>query len=148
MRRAAEDEQPVDFLQASQFYLPQRAGLLQPPEALLHQPSPAEADGVSGLARGPSVKVATATIVVPRHMRRHVQLPYCADEILGVVSLVCPHGDSTGAILLLLVEHQQRGIALGETIGVCHHRRGNQTVSVLNRTRSGKPMVDGSVQAG
>lgn len=42
---ATEDEQPVDLFQAAQLHLAQRTGLLQPAEALLHQPAPAEADG-------------------------------------------------------------------------------------------------------
>src|ERR1039458_4840965 len=38
---ATEDEQPVHFLQPSQLYLSQRAGLLQPTKSLFHQPSAA-----------------------------------------------------------------------------------------------------------
>jgi len=34
---------------------------------------------------------------------------------------------------LLLLKHQQRGIALGIVIGVRHHRGGNQPVAVLDK---------------
>ena len=57
---------------ASQLHLPQRALLFEPAKALLHQPSPAQADGVSGLARGPSIQVAVAAVVVHSYMRCHV----------------------------------------------------------------------------
>ena len=35
--------------------------------------------------------------------------------------------------MLLLLEHQQRGVALRVTIGVRHHRRGDQPVAVLHQ---------------
>lgn len=60
VRGATEDEQPVLFLQPSQPYLPQRAGLLEPSESLLDQPSPAQADDVAGLACGSAVQIAAA----------------------------------------------------------------------------------------
>src|SRR5579884_3384638 len=80
--------------QSPQLDLAQRPDLLQPAKALLHKPSPAQADGISGLARGPAIQVAAAALVILRNMRRHVQLPHCSDEILRVVSLVCAHGDA------------------------------------------------------
>src|SRR5208282_2452683 len=68
VRRATEDEQPVHFLQPSQLYLAQRAGLLQPTKSLFHQPSAAQADGITRLARGPSIEVAAAPFVVLRYV--------------------------------------------------------------------------------
>lgn len=94
MRGATEDEQPIHFLQPPQLDLAQRPGLLQPAKALLHKPSPAQADSVAGLARGPAIQVTAAAVVMLRNMGRHVQLPHRADEILGVVSLVCADGDA------------------------------------------------------
>src|ERR1019366_7638951 len=94
VRRATEDEQPVHFLQASQLDLAQRAGLLQPSESLFDQPSAAQADGITGLARGSAVQVAGAAFVVLGNVRRHVRLPHRADEILRVVSLVGAHRDA------------------------------------------------------
>src|SRR5208282_6920293 len=63
VRGATEDEQPVHFFQASQLDLAQRAGLLKPTEALLDQPSPAQADGIARLPCGSSVQVAAAALV-------------------------------------------------------------------------------------
>ena len=94
MRGATEDEQPIHFLQSPQLDLAQRPGLLQPSKALLHKPSPAQADGVSGLARGPAIQVTAAAVVILRNMRRHVQLPHRTDEIPGVVGLVRADGDA------------------------------------------------------
>ena len=104
VRGATEDEQPVHFFQASQLDLAQRAGLLKPTEALLDQPSPAQADGIARLPCGSSVQVAAAALVVLRYMRCHVQLPHRADEILAVVSLVRAHRDAPRAALLLLLQ--------------------------------------------
>ena len=87
VRGTTEDEQPVHFLQTSQLDLAQRAGLLQPSEALFDQPSPAQTDGVAGLSCGSAVQIAAPPLVVLRNMRRHVQLPHRADEILRVVSI-------------------------------------------------------------
>src|ERR1039458_10697789 len=58
VRGATEDEQPIHFFQASQLDLAQRAGLLEPAEALLEQPSPTQADGIARLPCGSSVQVA------------------------------------------------------------------------------------------
>ena len=79
---------------ASQLYLAQRSGLFQPSEALFDQPSPAQAGGIAGLARGSTVQVAGAALVVPRNVRCHVQLSHRADEILRVVGLVRTHRDA------------------------------------------------------
>ncbi len=87
MRRTTEDEQPVRFLQASQFVLTQRAGLFEPSVPLFDQPSPAQADDIAGLARGSAIQVAGAAFVVLRHMRCHVQLPHNADEVFRVAGL-------------------------------------------------------------
>jgi hypothetical protein len=43
-------------------------GLLQPSEALLNRPSPAQTDGVTGLPRGSSVQVASPSTLVLRDM--------------------------------------------------------------------------------
>jgi len=59
---ATEDEQPVHFLQTSQLDLTQWACLLEPAEALLDQPSPAQANGIAGLTRGSAVQVAAAAV--------------------------------------------------------------------------------------
>ena len=89
--------------------------------------------GVAGLPRGSAVEVAAAALVVPGHMRGHVQLPRGAHEILAVVSLVGAHGDAPRTALLLCRQHQQRGVALGIAIGMSHHRGGDQPVAVLHQ---------------
>ena len=118
MRRATEDEQPVHFLQPARLDLTERAGLPQPPKALLDQPAATQPDGVAGLPSGPSIQIAAAVLVVLRNMRRHVQLPHRAHEILAIVSLVGAHSDAPGAAVLFLFEHQQRRVALGIAIGI------------------------------
>jgi len=45
--RAIEYEQPVHFGQPAQLHLPQRPGLLEPSERLLHQPAPAQSEAVT-----------------------------------------------------------------------------------------------------
>jgi hypothetical protein len=124
VRRATEDKQPVHLLNPLQFDLAQPAGFLQPSKALLHQPSPAQADGTAGLASRSAIQITLASFIVPGHVRRHIQLPRRAHKILGVVGLVGAHGNAARAVLLLLLTHQQRGIALGISIGVCHHGGG------------------------
>src|SRR5450755_3290746 len=130
---ATEDEQPVHFLQPSQLDLPQWPGLLQPPKALFDQPTAAQTDGIAWLPRGSAVQVAAAVLVVPGDVRGHIQFPYGAHEILTVIRLVGAHSDATCTALLLLGQHQQRGIALGIAISMSHHRSGDQPVAVLNQ---------------
>ncbi len=103
------------------------------PSKLFDQPSAAQTDGIAGLARGSAVQVARAALVVLGNVRRHVQLPHRADEVLRVVSLVGTHRDAPRAALLLFGKHQQRRIALGISVGVRHHRSGDQTVAVLHQ---------------
>jgi hypothetical protein len=66
-------------------------------------------------------------------MRCHVQLTYGGHEVSAIVGLVCTHGNASGVLLLLLVEHQQGGIALGIAIGVSGHRGGDQAVAILHQ---------------
>ena len=112
MCRAVEHEQPIYLLQTSQLNLPQRSGLLQPAKALFKQASPAQADGISGLTCGCAVQVAAAPLVVLRNMRRYVQSPRRAHKSSVSQALSTLHGDAARVILLLLVAHQQGGIAL------------------------------------
>ena len=62
VRGATEDKQPVHLLQSAQLDLAQRAGLLQPPEALFDQPSATQADRVARLPRGSAVQIAAAAL--------------------------------------------------------------------------------------
>src|SRR4030088_3063356 len=57
VRGATEDEQPVHLVQSAQLHLVDRAGLLQPSEALLDQPATAQADGIAGVPGGSPVEV-------------------------------------------------------------------------------------------
>src|SRR5260370_39783805 len=43
------------------------------------------------------------------------------------------YGDAARAVLLLLMKHQQRGVALGVSIGVRDHRGRDQAVAVLHQ---------------
>jgi len=54
------------------------------------------------------VQVAAAVPVVLGDVRGHIQLPYCAHEVLTVMRLVGAHSDAAGAALLLLGEHQTK----------------------------------------
>jgi len=63
MGGAAEDEQPVYFVQAAQLHLAQRARLLQPAEALLDQPSPAQAEGIARVPCRPPVEARAPAVV-------------------------------------------------------------------------------------
>jgi len=107
--------------------------LLQPPDALLDQPAAAQTDGIAGPARGSAIEVATAVLVVLRDVRSHIQLLRCPHEILTVIRLVGAHSDSACTALLLLGQHQQRGIALCISIRMSHHRRDDQPVAVLHQ---------------
>src|ERR1039458_8337670 len=69
-------------------------------------------------------------------MRGDVQLARGRDEILGVVGLVRAYGDATLAAFLLLLKHQQRGLALGVAVGLGHHGGGDQAVAVLHQSVS------------
>src|ERR1039458_1157528 len=88
VRGTTEDEQPVHFLQPSQLYLTQWAGLLQPAEALFHQPAAAQADGIAEVPGRPAIQIAAPPFFVLCNMRSNIQLTRRADEILAVVSLV------------------------------------------------------------
>ena len=70
VRGATEDEQPVHFLQTSQLDLAQRAGLLEPAEALLDQPSPTQANGMARQTRGSAVQVAADLPGTPLNLSR------------------------------------------------------------------------------
>jgi hypothetical protein len=70
VRGATEDEQPIDLLQPAQLRLAQRAGLLQAPESLLHEPSTAETEeGIAGLATSSAIQVAAALVLIPQTLR-------------------------------------------------------------------------------
>ena len=90
---AAEDEDPVHLMQTAQLDLPNRAGLLQPSEALLDQPSPAQADRIAGMSGGSAIHIRAASLLVLHYMRGHVQRLGGSDEVLRVVSLVGTDGD-------------------------------------------------------
>ena len=68
VRGATEDEQPVHLVQSAQLHLADRAGLLQPSEALLDQPATAQADGIAGVPGGSPVEGRAAFLVVLGHM--------------------------------------------------------------------------------
>jgi hypothetical protein len=74
VRGATEDEQPVHFVQSAQLHLADRAGLLEPSEALLDQPATAQADGIAGVPGGSPVEVRAAFLVVLGHMHGDIQL--------------------------------------------------------------------------
>ena len=133
MRRATEDEQPVDLFQPSQLDLSQRASLFQPPKALFHQPAATQTDRVARLSRGPAVQIAAAVLVVHRYMRGYVQFSQGAHKIFAVITLVGAYRDAPRTTLLLFGQHQQCRIAFGKAVGVRHHRPRNQSVAVLHQ---------------
>jgi len=133
MCSATEDEQPVHLLQSAQFYLSQRAGLLQPSEALFDQPATAQADGIACVSRGAAIQIAASSLFVLCNVRRYIQRARRAHKILRVISLVRAQCDAPRAIFLPLVEHQQRGVALGKSIGGRDHRGGDQSVAILHQ---------------
>lgn len=98
MSGATEDEQPVDLFESAQFYLSQRVGLLQPSDALLDQPSPAQADSVPSVPCRPAIQSAFATVFVLGDVWRDVQLACGADEIVLVVGLVGAQNDAACAL--------------------------------------------------
>ena len=130
---ATEYEQPVHLRESSQLDLAQRASLFQPAKALLDQPTPAQANRVAGLPCGSAVQIAATALVVLRNMGCHIQLPHRAHKIVAVIGLVGAHRDPPLTTVLLLLQHQQCCVALGVSIGVRHHRRGNQPVAVLHQ---------------
>jgi hypothetical protein len=133
VRGATEDEQPVHLVQTAQLDLAQRAGLLQPSEALLHQPAAAQADRVAGVPCGSPVEVRAALGVVLRNMQGDVELERSLDEVLRVAGLVRAQRDAPFAASALLFEQDQRGLAFGVAIGRGHHRGGDQAVAVLHQ---------------
>jgi hypothetical protein len=56
------DGDPVHLVQSAQLHLADRAGLLQPTEALLDQPPTAQADGIAGVPRGSAVEGVDAGV--------------------------------------------------------------------------------------
>ena len=104
----------------------------QPPETLFDQPATAQTNAIAGLACSSPIQVAAAALVVLRHMRSYMQLPYRAHKVLRVVGLVGAEGNAPGAPLLLLLQHQQRGIAFR-----VNHRRASP--SRRQSARCGSP---------
>ena len=47
-------------------------------------------------------------------------------------ALSAPTGDAPLALFLFLLKHQQRGLALGVSVGLGHHGGGDQAVAVLH----------------
>ena len=130
---AAEDEDPVDLGQTSQLYLSEWAGLLQPSEGLLDQPTTTQADRVAGVPGGSCIKVRTTPLFVLLNMGGDVDGTGSGDDALPVVRLVGAYRGAFCTVLLPFVEHQQGGIALGLPMGVRGHRDGDQTVTVLDQ---------------
>jgi len=67
-------------VQSAELYLTDRAGLLEPAEALLDRPAPAQADGVAGVPRRSPVQVRAALLVVLGDMHGDVELTRGLDE--------------------------------------------------------------------
>src|SRR5260370_2383965 len=107
VRGATEDEQPVHLVQSAQLHLADRAGLLQPSEALLDQPATAQADGIAGVPGGSPVEVRAAFLVVLGHSHGDIQLARAVHEIPAVEALVRARRDPPLTALLLLLGHQQ-----------------------------------------
>jgi hypothetical protein len=133
VRGAAEDEQPVYLRKSPRLHLLQWAGLLQPAEVLRNQPLSAQADGISSVPGRPTIQRASAPISILADVRCYVQLVYGAHEVARVVRLVRAQGNAPCMFRLLLLDHQQRSIALGVVIGGGHHHRCEQTVAVFNQ---------------
>ena len=133
MRRASEDEQPVQPRAARQFHLADRPGLFQTAEVFLHQPAAAQVDGVVGVPGGCAVEVRATLVDVLRDMHGAVELARGLNEILRVEGLVRAQSDALPSSLGLLFEHQQRGLALGIAVGRSGHRRSDQAVAVLHQ---------------
>ena len=130
---AAEDEDPAHLVRAAQLHLVNRPGLLEPAEALLDQPSPAQTDRIAGMPGGSAIHVGAASLLVLRYMRGHVESSGGGDEVLRVVGLVGTDGDTPRAAFLLRFEQQQRGFTLGIAISLGGHRGGDQAVAVLHQ---------------
>src|SRR5258708_4496886 len=86
------------------------------------------------LPRGSAVQVAAAVLVVLGNVRGHIQFPYGAHESSLSYALVGAHSNAARTALLLLGQHQQRGIALCAAVCMSHHRRGDQPVVVLDQS--------------
>ncbi len=130
---AAEDEGAVDLGQSAHLHLGESGCLLQPAEGLLDQPAATQADAVTSVPCRSAVHDRASALMVFGHMRRHVQGSCGSHEVLGVVGLVCAHGDAPRTALLLVGQHQQRGFALGVAIGLGGYRGSDQAVAVLHQ---------------
>ena len=84
------------------------------------------------MLRGTPLDGATASSSqVLRHVRGHMQVSALAHKIRGIESFVAAHGHAPDSRNLL--QHLQRGVALGDSSGFPHATRHNQSVEILHQ---------------
>jgi hypothetical protein len=129
VRGAAEDDQPVHFVQLAQLYLAQWAGLLQPAEALLDQPAAAQADLIARMPGGSAIQVRALLTMEVRSVA-------VIGTVLGAEALLRRPGLDQWAVHGEVIVGQERLgplVHFGEK--ALRHLAGEQTVPVLGEHR-------------
>src|SRR6266550_7254 len=126
----SKGEDPAHLEDAAVPNLPQQRDRLEPSEALFNPLPLSLADGVSRVLRRTSIdRAPTRPPEILRHVRCDLQVATLGHEIRSVVALVAAY-----RYLLRspnLFQHDQRGIALGRSVGLEHLRVHDQAVAIL-----------------
>ena len=120
-----EGDLPVDLGQPSVARLAQTGDDLSPAERFLDALADAQADRVSGVARGAAFDRGAPAIVVPCDVRGDVDLTHLGDEVLHVDALVAAERDAlraarvrfrSDAVRPIVPHAPRRGVATAPTI--------------------------------
>src|SRR5271157_3242635 len=110
-------------------YLAQQSNGLQPTETFLDPLPLPLADAVACMTCRPLVEgTAAAPTVILRDMRRDLHVAALGYEVSRIKAFVAAHGHSLGDNLL---QHHQRRVALGRSVGFPCHGIHNQSVAIL-----------------
>ena len=108
--------------------LAQTADGLDPAERFFDPLALDRADAIAGMAGGARIDRRAAVGIVLRDMRRAAALATAGDEVSGVIVLVAAHRAAGPGIVL---DHVERGGALGRAVGLGQPRIDDEPVAVL-----------------
>src|SRR5580700_11476154 len=124
-----EYEEPFHQVAPAMAGLAQAPGGLDPAERLLDPLALDCADPIAGVAGGARIDRRAAVGVVLRDMRRAAAFTAAGDKVGSVIVLVTAHGAAGSGIVL---DHVERGGALGRAVGLGQPRIDDEAVAVLH----------------
>src|SRR5215208_1589895 len=127
----SELEDPTYQSHSSMSGLAQQPHSLQPTEDFFHSFALTLTNFITRVTSGPLINRAASSLVVLRHVRRHLAGAQISDKVFRVVSFVRTHGDPF--LLCSLSQHRQSRFSFGSATGTSQRRIHHQAVAVLHQ---------------